>query len=127
VVVDTNKEMTAVREARRLNIPIIAIVDSNSNPDIIDYPIPGNDDAIKSIRLIISLLADAIIEGRKRFLKYLASETVTGELEQEGIVAKTAQAEESETTQVAIKQVKSEKLEKEPRQKSRRVTKPKEK
>ena len=83
VVVDTNKEITAVKEARRLGIPIVAIVDSNSNPDIIDYPIPGNDDAIKSIRLIISLLADAVIEGRKRFLSYLGSETVLGELKQE--------------------------------------------
>ena len=128
VIVDTNKELTAVREARRLNIPIIAIVDSNSNPDIIDYPIPGNDDAIKSIRLIISFLADAIIEGRKRFLKYLSSETVAGELQQEGIVARTAQEEESQTsTQVAVKQAKTDSQEKEPRQKSRRMTKSKEK
>ncbi len=80
VVVDTNKEITAVREARRLKIPIVAIVDSNSDPDIVDYPIPGNDDAIKSIHLMISLLADAIIEGRKRFLTYLTSETVSNEL-----------------------------------------------
>jgi small subunit ribosomal protein S2 len=83
VIVDTNKEITAVKEARRLGIPIVAIADSNSNPDIIDYPIPGNDDAIKSIHLIISLLADAVIEGRKRFLSYLGSETVLGELKQE--------------------------------------------
>ena len=48
VIVDTNKEITAVREARRLGIPIVAIVDTNSDPDMIDYPIPGNDDAIKS-------------------------------------------------------------------------------
>lgn len=87
VIVDTNKETTAVKEARRLKIPIVAIVDSNSNPDIIDYPIPGNDDAIKSVRLIFSLLADAIIEGRKRFLSYLASETVPGKFEQESVSA----------------------------------------
>jgi small subunit ribosomal protein S2 len=80
IIVDTNKEMTAVREARRLEIPIVAIVDTNSNPDLVDYPIPGNDDAIKSIRLIISILADAIIEGRRRFLSYLASETISDEL-----------------------------------------------
>jgi small subunit ribosomal protein S2 len=127
VIVDTNKELTAVREARRLNIPIIAIVDSNSNPDIIDYPIPGNDDAIKSIRLIISLLADAIIEGRKRFLKYLSSETVAGELQQEGIVAKAGQEEESQISEVAAKQTKEEGQEKESRQKPSRMTKSKEK
>ncbi|MBU0549454.1 MAG: 30S ribosomal protein S2 [Candidatus Omnitrophica bacterium] len=83
VIVDTNKESTAVKEARRLNIPIIAIVDTNSNPEIIDYPIPGNDDAIKSVRAIISLLADAVIEGRKKFLSYLASETVPKSLDKE--------------------------------------------
>ena len=81
VIVDTNKEITAVKEARNLKIPVVAIVDSNSNPDMVDYPIPGNDDAIKSVRLILSLLADAIIEGRKRFLSYLASETVPGKEE----------------------------------------------
>ena len=87
VVVDTNKESTAVKEARRLKIPVIAIVDTNSNPDIIDYPIPGNDDAIKSVRLVLSLLADAIVEGRKRFLNYLASETVPGKFEHEAELA----------------------------------------
>ncbi len=80
IIVDTNKESTAVKEARRLNIPIVAVVDSNSNPDLIDYPIAGNDDAIKSIRLLVSMLADAVIEGRKRFLTYLSSETVSCEL-----------------------------------------------
>jgi len=83
IVVDTNKEMTAVKEAKRLKIPIVAITDTNCNPQIIDYPVPGNDDAIKSVRLIISLLADAIIEGRQRFLSYLSSETVSAELKQE--------------------------------------------
>jgi small subunit ribosomal protein S2 len=112
VILDTNKEMTAVREARRLGIPIVAIVDSNSDPDIVDYPIPGNDDAIKSIRLIISLLADAIIEGRKRFLSYLASETVTGELEQEHISTKPAEKE------LSVEQSTEESLEKKPEVKS---------
>ncbi|MGD9022516.1 MAG: 30S ribosomal protein S2, partial [Deltaproteobacteria bacterium] len=55
-----------VREARRLGIPIVAIVDSNCNPDDIDYIIPGNDDAIRAIRLITSRIADACIEGRER-------------------------------------------------------------
>lgn len=75
-IVDTKKEETAVREANRLNIPIIGLIDTNSNPDLIAYPIPGNDDATKSIRTITVLIAEAIIEGRKRFLSYLSQEGV---------------------------------------------------
>ncbi len=63
-VTDTRKEHTAVAEANKLGIPIIAIVDTNCDPDLIDLPVPGNDDAIRSIRLICQVLADAVIEGR---------------------------------------------------------------
>lgn len=63
-VVDPKKESIAVHEARRLNIPIVGIVDTNCDPDLIDYVIPGNDDAIRAIRLITSKVADACIEGR---------------------------------------------------------------
>jgi small subunit ribosomal protein S2 len=66
-VVDPKNEAIAVREGRRLNIPIIAIVDTNCDPDDIDYIIPGNDDAIRAIRLITSRMADACIEGSQRF------------------------------------------------------------
>lgn len=65
-VVDPRNEAIAVREGRRLGIPIIAIVDTNCNPDEIDYIIPGNDDAIRAIRLITSRIADACIEGKGR-------------------------------------------------------------
>ena len=75
-IVDTSKEETAVREANRLSIPIIALIDTNANPELVAYPIPGNDDAAKSIRLITSIMADAVIEGRKRFLSYLSQEGV---------------------------------------------------
>jgi len=71
-IVDTKKEETAVREARRLSIPIVAFLDTNCNPDPIAYPIPGNDDASKSVLLVTSLIADSIIEGRKKFLSYLS-------------------------------------------------------
>ena len=64
VVTDTRKEHTAIAEANKLNIPIIAIVDTNCDPDPIDLPVPGNDDAIRSIRLISAVLAEAVIEGR---------------------------------------------------------------
>jgi len=63
-VVDPRKEKIAVAEARKLGIPIVAIVDTNCDPDEIDYIIPGNDDAIRAIKLITSILADAVIEGR---------------------------------------------------------------
>lgn len=63
-VVDVDHEEIAITEARKLGIPVIGIVDTNSNPDGIDYVIPGNDDAIRSIRLFVSALADAIIAGK---------------------------------------------------------------
>ena len=65
VVVDPKREDIAVLEARKLGIPIVAIVDTNCDPDLIDYPIPGNDDAIRAIKLIIGLMASAVIEGRQ--------------------------------------------------------------
>ena len=64
-VVDPTVEVHAVREANILGIPIVAICDTNCDPDLIDYPIPGNDDAIKATRLITSRIADAVIEGRE--------------------------------------------------------------
>ena len=64
-VVDVNTEETAVKEADRLGIPVIALVDTNSNPDPVDYVIPGNDDAIRAADLIASALADAIVEGKE--------------------------------------------------------------
>ena len=68
-VVDPRNEAIAVREGRRLGIPIIAIVDTNCNPEEIDYIIPGNDDAIRAIRLITSRIADACIEGKQRMVE----------------------------------------------------------
>jgi small subunit ribosomal protein S2 len=65
-VVDTQRENIAVLEANRLGIPVVAIVDTNCDPDVIDYPIPGNDDAIRAIRLVTSKIADACIEGREK-------------------------------------------------------------
>ena len=75
-VVDIKKEETAVREARRLSIPLIGLIDTNSDPTPLAFPIPGNDDATKSIRLVASYLADAVLEGRKKFLSYLSQEGV---------------------------------------------------
>ncbi len=79
VVTDTRKEHTAIAEANKLGIPIIAIVDTNCDPDPIDLPVPGNDDAIRSIRLICSVLAESVIEGRGEALE---GEQVTEDAEQ---------------------------------------------
>lgn len=64
-VVDPRKEKIAVTEANRLEIPVVAIVDTNCDPDPVDYPIPGNDDAIRSIKLVTSIIADAVLEGKQ--------------------------------------------------------------
>ena len=70
-VVDSKREEIAVREAKRLQIPVVSLLDTNCNPDSIDYPIPGNDDAIKSIRLITSMVSDSVLEGRKSYQKVM--------------------------------------------------------
>jgi len=69
IVVDTKKEEIAVREARKLGLKIIGLVDTNADPDEVDIAVPANDDAIRSIKLFTSVLADAIVAGRGRFLK----------------------------------------------------------
>jgi len=84
-VVDPKNENIAVREARRLGIPVVAIVDSNCDPEEIDYIIPGNDDAIRAIRLITSRIADACIEGRQRM-----EERLQAEADKEGVEAGVA-------------------------------------
>ena len=74
-IVDPNREHIAVQEAKKLTIPIVGIVDTNCDPDDIDYIIPGNDDAIRAIKLFASKFADAVIEGKKRFEEKLTAES----------------------------------------------------
>jgi len=64
IIIDQKREMTAIAECRKLDIPIISILDTNCDPDLIDIPIPGNDDAVRSIKLIVTLLTDSIIKGQ---------------------------------------------------------------
>ena len=66
-VVDSNAEEIAVREARRMGVPVVSVVDTNCNPDLVDWVIPGNDDALRAIRLFTSKISDAILEGRNAF------------------------------------------------------------
>ena len=74
-VVDPNREHITIKEAKKLKIPIVAIVDTNCDPDDIDYVIPGNDDAIRAIKLFASKFADAVLEGKKQFEEKLSAES----------------------------------------------------
>ena len=80
-IVDTKKERLAVAEARRLEIPIVAMVDTNADPDEVTYPIPANDDAIRAVRLICERIADAVIEGRMMRMAITAEEEGVAEEE----------------------------------------------
>ena len=68
-VIDPKKDEIAVKEARKLSIPVVALIDTNGDPDMVDYIIPGNDDAIKSIKFVTSFVADAIFEARKSYIE----------------------------------------------------------
>ena len=65
IIVDPKKEINAIREARKLNIPVVGLIDTNCNPEDVDYVIPGNDDAIRSVKLIATVMANAVIEGKQ--------------------------------------------------------------
>ncbi len=91
-IIDPRREKIAVAEARRLKIPVVAVVDTNCDPDEIDYIIPGNDDAIRAIRLMSSRMADACIEGRERYNERMAAQE---EMEAEVEAEASAEAEES--------------------------------
>jgi len=96
-VVDTVREELAVREAKKLGIPVVAIADTNCDPDVIDYPIPGNDDAIKAINLITTKIADAVLEGKS------LRESVGTEIETESVEAELMKkAQEEGVAEVGI-------------------------
>jgi small subunit ribosomal protein S2 len=96
-VVDIGKEKIAVAEGRRMNIPIVALVDTDCDPDLVDYPIAANDDAIRSVGLVTSRMADAVMEGMNR-RRELASAYPEGEQE-EKVLAEEAKEEEAEPTE----------------------------
>jgi small subunit ribosomal protein S2 len=95
-IVDPKNEAIAVREGRRLNIPIVAIVDTNCNPDEIDYIIPGNDDAIRAIRLISSRIADACIEGKERLAEKRQAEADKETEEESEVITAAAELKPGE-------------------------------
>jgi small subunit ribosomal protein S2 len=73
IVIDSTFEDIAITEAKRMNIPIVAVVDTNANPEDVPFPVPGNDDAIRSIRLFISKFGEAVVEGRNRRIQESAN------------------------------------------------------
>ena len=95
-IIDSKKEETAVLEAKRLNIPVVGLIDTNCDPDLVDYPIPGNDDAIKSIKLITSFIAESVLDGKKRYDEVKAVMKEMKEKEEESLETETVIAPEIE-------------------------------
>jgi small subunit ribosomal protein S2 len=95
-IVDSSKEEIAIFEAQKLGIPIVAVVDTNGDPEKVNYPIPGNDDAVRAIELFTSKVAEAVIEGKKSRLEkdLLAAKKAESEAEGEGPAPDEAEAEE---------------------------------
>jgi len=97
-IVDPNKERTAILEAKKLNIPVVGIVDTNCSPEDVDYPIPGNDDAIRSVKLIATVMANAVIEAKQGEVlgtdNLFASEEDTSEESIEEVVANSEEEAE---------------------------------
>ncbi|MEJ2536771.1 MAG: 30S ribosomal protein S2 [Calditrichia bacterium] len=109
-IVDIKKEEIAVKEARKLNIPIFALVDTNCDPDLIDYPIPGNDDSTKSVTIISKIVADAILEGRESIqAKALEEEEMAVKKEEKVEKEEVMRAEKAIKTAKAAKAKKEEK------------------
>jgi small subunit ribosomal protein S2 len=99
-VVDSHEEVTAVLEAKKLNIPVVAICDTNCDPDLIDFPIPGNDDAIRAVKLFCSVIADAVLEGKGVTEKKEEDQAISDSSEQE---LKTEDVESANVSQGEVK------------------------
>ena len=117
LVIDSKKEAIAVHEANKLSIPVAALVDTNCDPETIDYIIPGNDDAIKSIKLIVSLVTDAVREGREQFLTGKKKEALAEASEEKA----TSAVSEEEVEELITK--KDVKLEEETKKEERSIAK----
>jgi small subunit ribosomal protein S2 len=102
-VVDIKKEDIAVKEARRLNIPVFAMVDTNCDPDPIDNVIPANDDAVKTIELIVKHMADAVIEGQAKFKERKAEEVAERERARKEHHEETEQSDDKKVSKKHLK------------------------
>jgi small subunit ribosomal protein S2 len=111
-VVDSNKEEIAVKEARKLGIPVVAVVDTNCDPDVVDYVIPGNDDALRAIRLFTNKIADAVIEGKALATEqdFTAEKIITDETPAEEIPEYTQWVDPQYAEQLMVESLKDEDL-----------------
>jgi len=100
-VVDSNKETIAIREAAKLKIPIVAIVDTNSDPDLIDYLIPGNDDALRAIKLFTGTMADAILAGKAVYSTRLEAEMKEAQVKADKVAKEAAQRQSAKEAKEA--------------------------
>jgi len=100
-VIDSNKEQIAVREARKLGIPVVAVVDTNCDPSEVDYVIPGNDDALRAIRLFASKIADSVVEGSQLLSDKQAADMAAGVERAEAAAAAEAAAQDAAAPAVA--------------------------
>ncbi len=100
-VIDPVQENTAVLEARRMEVPVVAVCDTNCDPDLIDYPVPGNDDAIRSVKLFCTLMADAILEGKAEAEKAATPSTATAEVSDQPVSEQPITLSEPEPAVVA--------------------------
>jgi len=110
VVVDIKREIIAVREARKIGIPIIGMVDTNSNPNLVDYPIPANDDGLKSIRLIVTKIGEGILEGK-------AESEYLPDVEEKASEEKSEEIQEEAPVEQELKEKPKEKIEEKPKEK----------
>ncbi|MFH1782086.1 MAG: 30S ribosomal protein S2 [Candidatus Omnitrophota bacterium] len=118
-VVDAKKEEIAVKEAKKLSIPIVAIIDTNSNPDLIDYPIPANDDAMRSIKFITDFLKEGILEGKSESEKAGIIEKAKETKEEEGFKTELDERSEKLVENLDVEKKFEEKEEKKPAPKKR--------
>ncbi len=95
-VVDPKKENIAVKEAQKLGIPIVGILDTNCDPDELDYPIPGNDDAIRAVKLITETMANAVLEGKQGAQDHAEEEAEASEETENQITDSAADTKEQE-------------------------------
>lgn len=86
-IIDSKSEEISVKEANKLSIPVVALIDTNCNPDVVDYPIPGNDDAIRAIKLVTSLISECVSEGKKMFVDSVPAAETDKAIEQEQLGA----------------------------------------
>ena len=122
LIIDSKKEEIAVQEAHRLKIPIVALIDTNCDPELIDYPIPGNDDALKSIRCLTLLITESILDGRKQ---YLTSE-VTRRKEEQSQATLESELPSSSQLQETLEELESmEELTEKEKEERKKLAKPK--